>query len=127
MRTTGSAARLALKSDRATVRADGQDLAFVTVTIADKTGLLVPRSKNRIRLELTGPGEIVAVDNGDATSLESFQSPERNAFNGLCLVIVRTRAGKAGAIKLRAQSEGLAGTEVIIASKSGKGRSTKSH
>ena len=117
MKTAGPASKLTMKADRATVRADGQDLAFVTVTIADKNGLLVPRSKNRIRFELTGPGEIVAVDNGDATSFESFQSKARNAYNGLCLVVVRTKAGQAGAVKLKAQSEGLAGAEIVIRSK----------
>jgi beta-galactosidase len=117
MKTTGPAGRLTMKADRATVKADGQDLAFITVTIADQNGLLVPRSKNRISFELSGPGEIVAVDNGDATSFESFQSQARNAYNGLCLVVVRTKTGHAGAIKLKAQSQGLAGAEIVIRSK----------
>jgi len=117
VRTTGPASQLALKADRAVVRADGQDLSFVTVTVADKNGTLVPRSKNRIHFSLSGPGEIVAVDNGDATNLESLQAKERNAYNGLCLVIVRTKAGQAGQIKLRAQADGLAGAETAIATR----------
>ena len=117
MKTTGPAARLLLKADHLTVKADGQDLSFVTVTVADNNGLLVPRSHNRIRFALTGPGEIVAVDNGDPINLDSFQAKERNAFNGLCLVIVRTRAGKGGRIRLKANADGLAGSEIVIASK----------
>jgi len=117
MTTTGPAVKLSLKADRTAIRADGQDLSFVTVTVADMKGLLVPRSHNRIIFELSGPGEIVAVDNGDATSFESFQSKERNAYNGLCLVVVRTKRGQAGTIKLRAHSEGLAGAEIAIGSK----------
>jgi beta-galactosidase len=117
MKTTGPAVKLALQADRPTVKADGRDLSFVTVTIADKNGLLVPRSKNRIRFTLSGPGEIVAVDNGDATNLESFQAKERNAFNGLCLVVVRTKAGAAGKIRLRAETDGLAGTQILISSR----------
>ena len=116
-RTTGPAARIVLSPDRSTIKSDGQDLSFVTVTVADKDGLLVPRSKNRIRFDISGPGEIVAVDNGDPTNHESFQSKERNAFNGLCLVIVRTLAGKPGVIKLRAHSDGLAGQETVITAK----------
>ncbi len=73
MKTTGPAAKLTLKADRATIAADGQDLSFVTVTVADKNGLLVPQSKNHIKFAISGPGEIVATDNGDATSFESFQ------------------------------------------------------
>lgn len=119
MKTTGPAARLALQADRATVKADGQDLSFVTVTVADRNGLLVPRSKNRISFTLSGPGEIVAVDNGDATNLESLQAKERNAYNGLCLVVVRTKAGAAGKIRLKAQADGLTGGEITVATRSG--------
>ncbi len=120
MKTTGPAAGLTLQADRATVNADGRDLSFVTVTIADENGLLVPRSKNRIHFTLSGPGEIVATDNGDATNLESFQAKERNAYNGLCLAIVRTKAGQAGQIKLKAQADGLTGGEITITTRSGR-------
>jgi beta-galactosidase len=116
VRTTGPAARLTPKADRNVVKADGSDLVFVTVSVTDKTGLVVPRSKNRIHFGLEGPGEIVAADNGDATSHESFQSKERAAYNGLCLVVVRTKAGTPGRIKLRAYSEGLKSGEVTITS-----------
>jgi len=115
-RTTGPATKLILAADRATVRADGTDLSFVTLTIADQDGLLVPRSKNAVKFSVTGPGEIIATDNGDATSFESFQSPERKAFNGLALVVVRAKAGPPGAITLRAESAGLAPAEIKLTS-----------
>ena len=62
----------------------------------------------------TGPGEIVATDNGDATSFESFQAPERNAYNGLALVIVRAKPGQSGTIKLTASSAGLASATLTV-------------
>ena len=58
----------------------------------------------------------MAIDNGDATSHESFQAKERNAFNGLALVIVRS-TGTAGTIRLKARSEGLADAKVMIRSR----------
>ncbi|MBC8096790.1 MAG: DUF4982 domain-containing protein, partial [Akkermansiaceae bacterium] len=106
-KTTEAASKLSLEADRSRIAADGQDLSYVTVAVTDKAGLTVPRSKNRIRFEVEGPGEIVATDNGDATSFESFQSKERNAYNGLALVIIRSKAGQAGTIRLTAQAEGL--------------------
>src|SRR5258708_24030569 len=115
MKTTGPANRLLVKADRAAINADAQDLSFVTITVADRNGLMVPRAKNRLSFSITGPGEIVAVDNGDATSLESFQSQGRNAYNGLCLVIVRAKAGQAGQIKLKAQADGLTRGKITIA------------
>ncbi len=114
MKTTGSAARLILKVDHARIKSDGDDLAFVTVMITDRDGLPVPRANNRIQFEVSGPGEIVATDNGDPTNLESFQAKDRNAFNGLCLVIIRSHRGKPGIIKLRAKSAGLNPAEISI-------------
>ncbi len=116
VRTTGSAAKVLLAADRAALKADGQDLAFVTVTIADQAGLLVPRSKHPVKFTLSGPAEIAGVDNGDATSFEPFQAGERKAYNGLALVIVRTRAGQPGTIILTARADGLAPAEITLQS-----------
>ena len=116
VRTAGPAARLTLKADRTVIKADGSDLSFFTVSVTDKAGAVVPRAKDRIRFELWGPGVIVAVDNGDATSHEPFRSKERAAYNGLCLVVVRSKAGAPGRIRLRADAEGLAGAGVSVRS-----------
>ena len=112
--TAGAPARLLLSADRAALRADGKDLAYVTVTIVDKDGRPVPRTHDRITFGVSGPGEIVATDNGDATDLTSFQSPQRKAFNGLALAIVRTRAGAPGKVTLTASADGLAGAQVVL-------------
>jgi beta-galactosidase len=120
MKTAGPAARLTLQPDRERIRADGKDLSFVTVAVVDKSGLLVPRSKNAIRFGIEGPGEIVATDNGDPTSFESFQAPERRAFNGLALVIVRAQAGRAGTIRLTARSEGLTAGSATLKTHAGR-------
>lgn len=122
MKTTGPAAQVMLRPDRRTIDADGRDLSFVTVAIEDKHGLLVPRSSNRVTFAIEGPGEIVATDNGDATSHEPFQQTDRAAFNGLCLVVVRSKAGEPGKITLKATAEGLkAGTVVVRSRQSGAG------
>jgi len=117
VQTTGAAAKLKLQADRTTVRADGYDLSYVTVTIADQNGLLVPRTKNLVRFALTGPGEIAGVDSGDPTSHEPMQAMQHRAFNGLCLVIIRTQAGRSGKITLHAASDGLTEAEVVIRSR----------
>jgi len=114
MKTTGPASRLLMKADHATIKADGRDLSFITVTVADKDGWLVPRSRNRVRLEISGPGEIVAVDNGDATDHESFQAKDRKAYNGLVLVIVRAKPGQPGQIKLAVRSDRLDEADIVI-------------
>jgi beta-galactosidase len=116
LKTAGAPAKLEMTADRAKIRADGLDLSFVTVRIADKAGLTAPRAGDRIKFTLEGPGEIVATDNGDPTSFESFQSPERKAFNGYCLAIVRAKPGQPGKLVLRAESGSLQGAAVTLQS-----------
>ena len=116
VRTAGAAARLEATPDRATIRADGRDLAFVTVRVTDAAGVTAPRADHALRFTIDGPGEIVATDNGDPTSFEPFQAPARRAFNGLALVIVRAKPGRRGPITLRAGGDGLrTGSTVITA------------
>ncbi len=114
VRTAGAATKLVANVDRQKVRADGSDLAFVTVTVADANGTLVPGSKQRVKFEVTGPAEVIATDNGDATSFEPFQAPEHSAFNGLVLGIVRTRSGQPGQVTVRATADGLAAGSVTF-------------
>lgn len=114
VRTTGAPAAIKLSADRASITGDGVDLSFVTASIVDADGQVVPRSKSPLRFAMDGPGEIVATDNGDPTSHQPFQSSQREAFNGLALAIVRAKVGQSGTITLRAESDGLAGGEVKI-------------
>jgi beta-galactosidase len=112
VKTAGDAAKLKAEADRATIVADGADLSFVTVTIQDKSGVTAPRANNHLAFSISGPGEIVAVDNGDATCLEPFKATEHDAFNGLCLAIVC--ATGPGEITLTATSQGLKSGDVKI-------------
>ncbi len=117
MRTAGPAAQLLVQPDRDTLAADGRDLSFVKVTIADKDGIPVPTASNSLHFDLAGPADLIATDNGDATDLASFQSPDRKAFNGLALAVVRTRAGDAGPITLQVKSDGLPTVRIEMTSR----------
>ena len=117
VKTTGEPARVLLSVDRSEIRADGLDLAFVAVVISDEEGAPVPRSHNLVQFEIEGPGEIVAVGNGDATSHEPFQAKERSAYNGLCQVIVKGRSGRPGPITVKATSNGLKDAAITFPSK----------
>jgi beta-galactosidase len=122
VQTTTAASRLELQVDRAAIRADGQDLAFVTVRIVDAEGRLSRVDGDHlVTFDLTGPGGIAGVDNGDPKNHEPFKGPtpgtaRHRAFNGLALVVVRS-ARTAGALVLRARADGLAPAEVRIQAK----------
>jgi len=114
VKTTAPAARLALTADRATIQTDGNDLSFITVRITDPADLTVPRSANLVQFAIEGPGEIVAVDNGDPTSFEPFQATQHKAFNGLALVIVRAKPGAAAPFTVKASAQDLTPAAVVI-------------
>jgi len=113
-RTTGEPTRVLLAPDRIELHPDGRDLSFVTVSVVDKDGLVVPRTHNLVTFSVDGPAEIVAVDNGNPISFEPFQAKERKVFNGLALVVLRTRIYQTGEVTLHATSEGLAPAEIKL-------------
>jgi beta-galactosidase len=117
VKTAQQAAALEARADRSSIAADGRDLSFVTLRVVDANGVTVPRASQRIRFTVEGAGELVATDNGDPSNLESFQSAEREAFNGLCLAIVRAKPGQRGAITVRAVAEGLRTASIELNSK----------
>jgi len=117
IRTTGNATQLLANTDRSIIKADGEDLSFITVKVTDKNGLMVPDAKNKVSFTIEGPGEIVATDNGDPANLVAFPSKEREAYFGLVLAIVRFEKGKSGTIKIHASSPGLKTATVEIKSK----------
>ncbi len=118
VRTAGAPARVKLSPDRTTINADGDDLSFITVRIEDKDGNLCPLADNLVHFNVTGAGTIAGVDNGNAATEEPFQADHRKAFNGLALLIVRSKAGEAGTIRVAATSDQLVEGSAEISARS---------
>ncbi|WP_207433552.1 beta-galactosidase GalA [Sabulibacter ruber] len=70
VKTTGEAAAVQLTPHKTSLKADGEDIAVITVSVNDKNKLAVPTAGNEISFQLKGPGRIIGVGNGDPTSLE---------------------------------------------------------
>ena len=71
------------------LHADGEDLAFITVSLVDKNGTLIPDAADQLTFDVQGAGTFRAVCNGDATSLEPFTNPTMKLFSGQLVVIVQ--------------------------------------
>ena len=106
IRTAGPAKRVVLTPDRATIRADGRDLSFVTVTVVDEKGIAVPDAEPVVHFRLEGGATIAGVDNGDEIDHERFQRDSVRLFAGRALVIVRSSRQGIGAT-LTGTSQGL--------------------
>lgn len=116
IKTAGVAAKIILKADRSILKADGSDLCFVTVTIVDKDGIMVPTANNLIHFKVDGTGFINSVDSGDPLSHEPFKASQHTALNGLALAIIQSN-GKQGKVVITAGSEGLKDAKILILTK----------
>lgn len=115
--TTGKAARLQAEADRSTIAADGEDLSFLTISIVDQEGKIVPDAAYTVSFSIEGPGQIIATDNGDPASLVSFASVKREAYFGLVLAIIKAEKKNPGKIRITASSPGLIAATLEIQSK----------
>jgi beta-galactosidase len=111
--TASKPTTIKLTADRTSIKANNEDLSYVTVELLDAKGNRNPLAENLVKFEIQGPGTIVGIGNANPISLESYQATERKAWQGRCLVIVKS--GKsAGQIKLKAIANGLNGASINI-------------
>lgn len=116
LRTLTPAKTIRLSVDRSTIRADRDDLAFVTVEILDASGKVLPDANNLVHFKLTGTGELAAVGSGAPNVMESFRQPQHTTYHGRALAILRS-SGTAGTMVLRAEADGLSSGEIKIRAK----------
>ena len=107
VRTAGKPYALRLECDRSTIARDGEDLAYVTVSVVDKDGNTVPTDTREVFASVTGAGEFRAIANGDPCSLELFHLPHMHLFAGKLTVIVRSLSGAEGPISVKVNAKGL--------------------
>lgn len=106
IKTAGKPYQLVLDSDVKTIKANGEDLAFVTVSVVDKNGIPCPTATNQLNFKVKGNGTYRAACNGDATSLELFHLPTMKLFSGKLVVLVQSTED-AGDIELTVTGKGL--------------------
>ena len=113
VRTAGKPHHLVATVNRTELKADGEDLAYVTVQVADKDGNIVPTDNRLVKFNVTGAGSFRATANGDPTCLYSFQGKEMPLFSGALTAIVQ--AGKtAGKLTFEARAKGVKPCTVTI-------------
>jgi len=119
--TAGDATKLRVTADRAVVRADGEDLSFVTVEAVDAQGRPDLHADQEIQFSITGPGVVAAVGNGDGQDADSYHADRRELYQGRALAVIRT-SRQAGTIKLTAGAPGLGEGAVTIEAKAAQSR-----
>jgi beta-galactosidase len=113
LRTAGKPAKIALFADRNVLAAVWDDVVYVTATIVDENGVLVPNAGDLITFKTGGDGVVAAVESGDNGSHELFQASERRAYQGRSFAILKaTRAP--GRITIEASAPGLKSNAITI-------------
>ncbi|MFK7748836.1 MAG: DUF4982 domain-containing protein [Kordia sp.] len=113
--TAGKPYKIVLDPDRKTIKANGKDLSYVTVSVVDKNGIKCPTATNQLKFKVSGKGSFRATCNGDATSLEMFHLPTMKLFSGKLVVTVQS-GKEEGEIKLYVEGSGLKDAEIVLQS-----------
>ncbi len=92
--------------NRKELQANGDDLVYVTVQIADKNGNIIPTENRLVKFKVEGAGTFEATANGDATCLLPFHEPKMNLFSGAATMIARSAKEK-GNLIVKASAPGV--------------------
>lgn len=113
IKTAGTPYQIKLEADRQTIKADGKDLSFVTVSVVDKDGNPCPTATHQLNFSVSGKGNYRAACNGDATSLEQFHLPTMKLFSGKLVAIVQSTT-EMGNIQLTVKGKGLKSNKIDL-------------
>ena len=106
LQTAGEASAIRLTADRTTLKADGQDLAFITVELTDADGILNPTAANELMATVSGPATLVGFGNADIKDCDRYTDAKHKAWKGRALIIVRS-TGKKGRITINVEGKAL--------------------
>lgn len=102
-----------LKADKQQIKADGEDMAFVEVSVFDQQGNPVENANNRINVTVTGAGRLIGIDNGDSTDFDAYKGKSKRLFGGKLLAVIGARQ-EAGEITVICTSPGLTEGRLLL-------------
>lgn len=104
--TTGEAAQIRLVPEKTVMHADGRDVIYVGIELADKDGRLVPDAEVKLHAELSGIGKLAGFGSANPITEENYTDGDTTSFRGRAMAIVRSGYEKGKGI-LRISGEGL--------------------
>jgi hypothetical protein len=113
LRTVSEPVDIMMQTESKTIKADGQDIAVIEITLKDKNSNTAYLAENRIDFEVSGEGRLIGTDNGNAACIDNMKLPWRTAYQGRCIAIIQSNGNK-GKIKITARAEGLINRSVEI-------------
>ena len=105
--TTGDPVSLELIPDRTSLAGDGSDAIPVTVRALDAKGRPVETANLPIEFEISGPGNIIGMGNGNHNNHDPEKGNKYSLYNGLAQVILQSKTASSGQLVLTAKSGNL--------------------
>ena len=116
LKTAAEATQIKLTADKYIINADNEDLSYITVELTDANGIRNPKAENLMQFSIEGEGTIVGVGDANPISLESYQQPQRKAWQGRCMIVIKS-SHNAGKITMKVVSEGMKPTYIQLQTK----------
>ncbi len=113
LESAGDVQRILVSIDRKELKANGQDVAHLNISLVDAEGRLVPNADRLLTLKINGPGRLIGFDNGDLRSNESYKANTRTSYWGRALAIVQSHRSP-GRISVNISAEGVEDKSVVI-------------
>jgi beta-galactosidase len=92
--TAGEPAKLRLTADRPALKADGQDLAYITIEVVDAQGRVCPDAAIPCEAVVQGQGRLMSFATADLQDREPKTSPRVTTWKGRALLVVRSAQKK---------------------------------
>lgn len=105
LHTAGRTAQMSVEADRSVLSCDGQDLAYVMISLRDENGRLNDDVERCVSITVEGPGVLQGLGTGDPMTEESFAKSTHQTFEGRLLAVIRA-VGK-GTIQVKCETDDL--------------------
>lgn len=109
----GDGVKIILEADKYTMKADGEDLVFITISTADEDNVFVANAKSRMNVSVSGAGRLVGLDSGDSTDYDEFKGNSKKLFSGMLLAIIAATT-EAGEVNVNVSSKGFLAETLTI-------------
>jgi beta-galactosidase len=116
LRTAGEAARIDLVPDKQKLAADGEDAVNIELHLVDSKGVMVPNGNPMVTVQVSGPGRLRGLDNGNQTDNTALSSASRELNHGRALAVVQTLPTP-GDIVVTVTAPGLPATHLTLRSR----------
>lgn len=113
--TTGMPVKINASCPDKIIKAGQRDITHLYVTLCDDNGNTVYTASDEITCEVSGPAEIIGMEDSNPSNTEDYKDNKQHAYHGKLLIYLQS-TDNAGKIGIRLTSPGLKETFLELAS-----------